>query len=39
MRGPLVARGCGHFIQRDDPGFVAAEVVTLLERLDGLGGA
>ena len=29
-RGVLIALGCGHFIQRDNPGFVAGEVERLL---------
>lgn len=32
---PIIAEGCGHFIQRDSPGFVADEIVGLLERLCG----
>ncbi|CAD0098966.1 unnamed protein product, partial [Aureobasidium mustum] len=32
-KGPVVARGCGHFIQRDDPEFVAMEVCDMLQRL------
>ncbi|KAG9569304.1 alpha/beta-hydrolase, partial [Aureobasidium melanogenum] len=32
-KGPVVAKGCGHFIQRDDPEFVAAEVCDMLQRL------
>ncbi|KAH0342877.1 alpha/beta-hydrolase, partial [Aureobasidium melanogenum] len=32
-KGPVVAKGCGHFIQRDDPGFVASEVCDMLQRL------
>ncbi|KAF2735967.1 hypothetical protein EJ04DRAFT_178701 [Polyplosphaeria fusca] len=31
--GPLVAVGCGHFIQRDGPGFVSDEMVSLLDRV------
>lgn len=32
--GPVViAKGCGHFIQKDDSEFVAREVVCMLERL------
>ncbi|KAK3313709.1 Alpha/beta hydrolase fold-1 [Apodospora peruviana] len=29
-----IAKGCGHFIQRDDPQFVAGEISDLLNRLD-----
>lgn len=32
-RGPIIAKGCGHFIQRDDPGFVVEELSALLDRL------
>ncbi|KAG9528360.1 alpha/beta-hydrolase, partial [Aureobasidium melanogenum] len=32
-KGPAVAKGCGHFIQRDDPEFVATEVCDMLQRL------
>ncbi len=28
-----IAKGCGHFIQKDDPGFVANELSQLLELL------
>ena len=27
-----VAHGCGHFIQKDDPAFVATEITRLLDR-------
>ncbi|CAD0084939.1 unnamed protein product, partial [Aureobasidium vineae] len=33
-KGPIIAKGCGHFIQRDDPAFVATEVCDLLQRLE-----
>ncbi len=29
----VIARGCGHFIQKDDPAFVAEEIVNIMERL------
>ncbi|KAH0367887.1 alpha/beta-hydrolase, partial [Aureobasidium melanogenum] len=32
-KGPIVAKGCGHFIQKDDPDFVASEVCDMLQRL------
>ncbi|KAI9812739.1 MAG: hypothetical protein M1827_004495 [Pycnora praestabilis] len=32
-KGPVIAKGCGHFIQRDDPTFVAEELCKLLDRL------
>ena len=28
-----IARGCGHFIQRDDPEFVASELSSLLDAI------
>lgn len=34
-RGPVIAKGCGHFIQRDDPDFVVGELSALLEKLVG----
>ena len=34
-KGSIVAKGCGHFIQRDDPQFVAREICEMLERLEG----
>jgi pimeloyl-ACP methyl ester carboxylesterase len=34
VKGPIVARGCGHFIQRDDAEFVAGEICELLLRLE-----
>lgn len=37
-RGPIIAKGCSHFIQRDDPEFVAKEVYDMLARLATLGG-
>ncbi|KAI9719606.1 MAG: hypothetical protein M1812_003377 [Candelaria pacifica] len=33
-KGPVIAKGCGHFIQKDDPGFVAAEICEMLSRLE-----
>ncbi|KAI4744996.1 alpha/beta-hydrolase [Aureobasidium sp. EXF-12298] len=32
-KGPIIAKGCGHFIQRDDPEFVATEICEILQRL------
>ncbi|KAI5198964.1 alpha/beta-hydrolase [Aureobasidium subglaciale] len=32
-RGPIIAEGCGHFIQKDNPVFVANEVCKLLQKL------
>jgi hypothetical protein len=31
--GVVIAKGCGHFIQKDDPSFVATEVAKLMEKL------
>ncbi|KAI1879879.1 hypothetical protein JX265_001500 [Neoarthrinium moseri] len=31
--GPVTAKGCGHFIQRDDPGFVANAIHRLVMKL------
>ncbi|KAF2248228.1 hypothetical protein BU26DRAFT_565633 [Trematosphaeria pertusa] len=31
--GPIVAVGCGHFVQKDGPGFVSDELVSLLDRV------
>ena len=32
-KGPVVATGCGHFIQRDDPAFVVEELSKLLNKV------
>lgn len=32
-RGPIIAQGCGHFIQRDDPNFVVFEICMILDNL------
>ena len=32
-KGPIQAPGCGHFVQRDNPTFVVAEIIELLGRL------
>ncbi|KAI0008583.1 alpha/beta-hydrolase [Xylariaceae sp. FL0662B] len=32
-RGPVTAKGCGHFIQRDDPVFVAELVDALVDKI------
>ena len=32
-KGPVVAKGCGHFIQRDDPDFVVRETLELVEKV------
>jgi pimeloyl-ACP methyl ester carboxylesterase len=37
VKGPIVARGCGHFIQRNDAEFVAGEICELLVRLEEIG--
>lgn len=31
--GPIIAVGCGHFVQKDGPGFVSDEMVSLLDRV------
>jgi len=31
--GPLIAVGCGHFVQKDGPEFVGDEIVSLLDRV------
>jgi len=28
-KGPIIAPGCGHFVQRDNPGFVVQEVFNM----------
>jgi pimeloyl-ACP methyl ester carboxylesterase len=33
-KGPIIAKGCGHFIQRDDPEFVATEIYDILQRME-----
>jgi hypothetical protein len=35
--GVKIAVGCGHFIQKDDPHFVAVEINSLLDELRGNG--
>jgi hypothetical protein len=30
----LIAKGCGHFIQMDDPSFVAGEIGKMIGRLE-----
>lgn len=32
-RGPIIAEGCSHFVQRDDPEFVAREILDMLQRI------
>lgn len=32
-KGPFQAKGCGHFIQRDDPSLVATELVALVDKV------
>jgi pimeloyl-ACP methyl ester carboxylesterase len=32
-KGPIIAKGCGHFIQRDDPESVAGEICDMLQRM------
>jgi hypothetical protein len=33
-KGPIIAKDCGHFIQRDDPEFVATEIYDMLQRME-----
>ncbi|KAI4831255.1 alpha/beta-hydrolase [Aureobasidium sp. EXF-8845] len=33
-QGPVIAKGCGHFIQRDDPELVATEICDMIQRVD-----
>ena len=30
---PIIAVGCGHFVQKDGPGFVSDETASLLDRV------
>lgn len=32
-KGPIPAKGCGHFIQRDDPNFVVDETLDLVDKV------
>ncbi|KAH8809438.1 Alpha/Beta hydrolase protein [Xylogone sp. PMI_703] len=32
-KGPILAEKCGHFIQKDDPEFVAMEIIELLDKM------
>lgn len=32
-KGPIIAKGCGHFIQRDDPDFVIDETLDLVDKV------
>lgn len=32
-KGPIQAKGCGHFIQRDDPNFVVDETLDLVDKV------
>ena len=32
-KGPIFAKGCGHFIQRDDPDFVIKEALDLVDKV------
>ena len=34
-KGPIIAEGCGHFVQRDNPQFVAKEICKMLQILEG----
>ncbi|KAI1468710.1 alpha/beta-hydrolase [Daldinia caldariorum] len=37
--GPVVAAGCGHFVQKDDPGLVAGLTDQLLRKIEAEGAA
>ena len=37
-KGPFQAKGCGHFIQRDDPLLVANEVLEIVGKVTGTPG-
>ena len=32
-KGPVMAKGCGHFIQKDDPEVVAKETLELVDKV------
>jgi len=32
-KGPIQAKGCGHFIQKDDPNFVIQETLDLVDKV------
>lgn len=32
-RGPLIAKGCGHFIQKDDPQYVVSVLANMLDNI------
>jgi len=32
-KGPIIAPGCGHFVQRDNPGFVVQEVLQMWKNI------
>jgi len=38
-KGPVQAKGCGHFIQKDDPQFVVEETLELVEKVRSEGSA
>lgn len=38
-KGPIQAKGCGHFIQRDDPKFVVHETLELVDKVRGQDSA
>lgn len=35
VEGPVIAKRCGHFIQKDSPAFVAEQLGLLMDRLLG----
>jgi hypothetical protein len=35
-KGPIIAPGCGHFIQKDNPPFVAEQLVDLIKKVEDI---
>lgn len=33
-KGPVIAPKCGHFVQKDNPAFVAEQLVDLVEKVE-----
>ncbi len=36
-KGPLIAPKCGHFVQKDNPPFVAEQLEDLVKKVEGSG--
>jgi hypothetical protein len=34
-KGPLIAPGCGHFVQKDNPPFVAEQLGDIIKKVEG----